>query len=206
MCGSSQRPEISVSHSRAWDGDGGWSVTRAAGTATPFSSSTATEKRRAVCPPCASDTRRARAGTKNGRARMSGMHLLSPKSAGSAHRRENGTQDLSARGLFPDSHTRAQLPGMPASPPHVDAKLFGCSEEGWPAHLREGLFLSQRDHRIDARGAACWDVTGRERDQRQKNRDACIRERPPGVATPQHALLGYDGESCLRNPLREICT
>src|ERR1700739_868283 len=29
---------------------------------------------------------------------------------------------------------------------------------------------------------------------------------PPPVATSYHALLGYDGESCLRNPLREICT
>src|SRR6266436_8916790 len=29
---------------------------------------------------------------------------------------------------------------------------------------------------------------------------------PPSVATSHHALLGYDGEPCLRNPLREICT
>jgi len=29
---------------------------------------------------------------------------------------------------------------------------------------------------------------------------------PPSVATSHHALLGYAGESCLRNSLREICT
>jgi hypothetical protein len=28
---------------------------------------------------------------------------------------------------------------------------------------------------------------------------------PPSVATSHHAFLGYDGEPCLRNPLREIC-
>src|SRR6266480_4904392 len=31
MCESWQRPEISVSHLRAWAGDGSWSVTRARG-------------------------------------------------------------------------------------------------------------------------------------------------------------------------------
>jgi len=29
---------------------------------------------------------------------------------------------------------------------------------------------------------------------------------PPSIATSHHALLGYKGESRLRNPLREICT
>ena len=58
---------------------------------------------------------------------------------------------------------------------------------GWP--LATGhwplLFVPQRDHRINAGGAARGDVAGRQRDQRQQRDDRRVSQRVGGADAEQ---------------------
>lgn len=79
-----------------------------------------------------------------------------------------GPFDLITSGLLV---TREQRPEMSPNP-----QMFAqdCSEEELGA-ICEVLFVSQRDHRIEVHGPTRRDVARGERDEDQKNRDACKR-------------------------------